>query len=307
MTQQTIRDKGAALINALLVVAALASVATVLLSRSTAVHLRQAQTQEHAQAKAYLDGFETLLMSILTQDKRAGVADTLKEPWAQENYTVQIGQAQMSATLRDLQGRFNINWLAGGDVTNEQAAFERLLQAIGQPATLSQSITAWVSENGPENVTPYRSGALGISPQGGPMAVVEDLRLVTPMTPAQFDQLAVVLSALPTEPIININTAPADVVRAFLPGMAPGTLEELLILRRTDPFVDADELDAWFSKNLSEEDRQTLGVDRFGISSNWFEAHISVSFGKTHLHRKLILHRSGESGKTRVELRLIDP
>ena len=209
----------------------------------------------------------------------------------------------MRATVSDLQGRFNINWLAGGDVTTEQEVLERLLQSMGQPATLSQSIGAWVSEDGPENLSPYRSGALGILPQGGPMSVIEDLKMITNMTPDRFDTLTKVLTALPAEPIININTAPVDVLRAFLPGLAPGTLDALLTQRRTEPFLEADELDAWFSKNISEVDRQTLGVDRFGISSNWFEAYITATFGKTQIRRKVIFFRSSESGKTRVAFR----
>lgn len=297
-------QRGLALINALLVVAALSAVAVLLLQRAEGARARQQDTQEVAQAKANLDGFETLLVSLLDADRAKGSADHLKEAWAQENYTVQIGRGQVSGTIRDLQSRFNLNWLVGGDAVVGPEAFKNLLQEMGLRDNLSSAVEDWVSEDGPQNLSSYLNRDTRLAPRGGAIELIEELRLVSGMTPQSFAKLDPVLAVYPAELPINVNTASLAVLQAFMTELPQSTVSALYAERNTKPFETHERLSLWFEQYLSVEDYQNTDVGRFGVSSRWFEAKISATLGKTHMSRRVIFHRSGETGKTRIKFRV---
>lgn len=298
------RQSGVALINALLIVAALSSVALLLLKRSDGARIRQEHAQEVFQTRAYLDAFEVLLISILDADREAGNSDNLKELWTHPNYSVAIDKGQVSGTIRDLQGRFNLNWLGNSEAGFGADEFEQLMQNLGQTDALRQSITDWLSKNGPQDHRPYLNHAPAITPRGGQITFVDELKMVDGMTPDAFSNLSAVITAIPGESVINANTAPAEVLQAFMHKMPPEVLNSFLALRAREPFEKDEELLAWFQQALNEEDFEAAGVDRFSVSSYWFEAVISASLGQTNLTRRVIFQRSSETGKARVAYRL---
>lgn len=304
MKNRGYHQRGLALINALLVVAALSAVAVLLLQRAEGARGRLHDTQEVAQARANLDGFETLLVSLLDADRQKGSADHLKEAWAQKNYTAQIGDGQVSGTMRDMQGRFNLNWLVEGDAEFASEAFKQLMQGLGQKDSLRLAIEEWVSEDGPSNKSSYLNRPIRLNPRGGALNVLDELRLMSGMTLQSFAKMEPLLAVYPAESPINVNTVSYDVLQAILHEIPSATVNALLLERDREPFEDDDILQAWLANALSEEDLQNVDTERFGISSRWFAARISATLGKTYLTRRVIFHRSGETGKTRVKLRL---
>lgn len=304
MKNRVYHQRGLALINALLIVAALSAVAVLLLQRAESSRGRLHDTYEVAQARANLDGFETLLISLLDADRQNNSVDHLKEAWAQKNYTAQIGDGQVSGTIRDMQGKFNLNWLLEGDAEFASGAFKKLMQGLGQKDSLRSAIEGWISEDGPDNQSAYRNRPLRLAPRGGALDVLDALRLVSGMTPQNFTKLEPMLAVYSTEARINVNTVSYDVLQAILHEAPSAAVTALLLERDREPFEDDDMLQAWFANTLSEEDLQNVDTEHFGISSRWFEARISATLGKTHLTRHVIFHRSGETGKTRVKLRL---
>ncbi|MBV1863492.1 MAG: type II secretion system minor pseudopilin GspK [Rhodobacteraceae bacterium] len=296
--------RGLVLINALLVVAALSAVAVLLLQTAETARNRQHYVQEVAQTQAYLDGFELLLRGLLDADRARGNVDHSKEPWAQKNYTVEIDRGHISGTLRDLQGRFNLNWLAGGDSSFGPEAFKALMQGIGQRSSLANAIMDWVSEDGPQNLTPYLTRSPGLAPVGGNIELLDELRLVKGMTPAIFTRLETVLTAVPSEGVVNINTAPRAVLQALMPKVSSGVIGALVAERDGEPFETDEAVYIYLQGVLSEEELEKIPSGVFVTSSHWFEAEISATLGQTQLWRRVIFRRSGESGKTRVEYRL---
>jgi len=69
------QDAGFALINALIIVAAMSAAAVFLLQRGEAARLRLEQGRSAAQLTAYLDAGEVLMRLTLDADSRAGLAD----------------------------------------------------------------------------------------------------------------------------------------------------------------------------------------------------------------------------------------
>jgi general secretion pathway protein K len=199
------------------------------------------------QAHAYLRGAEDLAALVLImdydEDKEKGVPrDDLQEMWARANelppYPLDdIGQ--MSGTLEDLQGRFNLNALAeraqgagepGATIrfTAAQEQFIRLLQALGEPAVSEQeaiAITESVSDWLDPDFTPLADGAeddyyYGQTPAyrtgNRPMTSVSELRAVAYMTPQIYQALQPWVTVWPQVPgKLNIHTAPAMVLRSL--------------------------------------------------------------------------------------------
>jgi len=298
-------ERGLVLINALLVVAALSAVAVILLQTAQSARNRQFYIQEVAQTQAYLDGFELLLRRQLDADRARGDVDHLNEPWAQKGYTVPIDRGMAQGRIHDLQGRFNLNWLAGGDAVLGADAFAVLIRELGLNSSLAEAIMAWVSETGPKNLTPYLAARPGIKPPGGQITLLDELRLVSGVTPAIFAKLQSVLTAVPAQSAININTAPRPVLQAAMPGVSASVIGALIALRKQEPFADGDAVDAYLQGIMSKEELDKFPAGVFVTSSRWFQAEISVRLGQTRLARRLVFRRSGENAKTRVEYRFI--
>jgi len=226
-----------------------------------------------AQAYAYLLGAEELASLALIldydNDKQEGRArDDLGEVWAQEStpYPLEEG-GWLIGEVEDLQGRFNLNALAG-EVQNEegelryspaQRQFIRLLQALEQPvisqseaAAVTQSIADWIdrnsnpSANGAEDdfylsqTPPYRAANQS-------MSSVSELRAIANVSPELYRALLPLVTVWPRSgKPINIHTASLPLLRSinadddFLPlSLADG--EALIETRNSEGFLDKED------------------------------------------------------------------
>ncbi len=297
-------ETGFALISALLIVVAITAISVLLLERATRSRQRQSQVQAVLQTKAYLDGYENFVLAALDADLKNSASDHSAEAWATPRHVVAIDQGQAGGSIRDLQGRFNLNWLAGGDAVFGPESFSRLMAEAGLPAQLGKAIVQWLSESGPADRAPYRNRARPIDPRGGTAGILDELRDVAGMDAATFRRLQAISTVIPAEGTININTAPGAVLRAVLPELAPGTISALMDERTARPFASDAAFVDWITRSVSEITLAEIDLGRFSVSSNWFEAQIFATFHQTQLRRRLILYRSPETGKTRVRFRL---
>ena len=142
------------------------------------------------------------------------------EIWATEGYSVPIDRGVLAGRISDLQGRFNLNWLASDNAGPAQAAFERLIRVLGLDIRLGRAVTEHLRPGGPANPAPYYNRALPVTAPGGTIATIAELRRVPGMTEAAFDTLAPHVAALPLGTGLNVNTASAPVLAAVLPGAA---------------------------------------------------------------------------------------
>jgi general secretion pathway protein K len=237
------RQQGVALIVAMLIFALAASLVVAMRSEFNRFYQRSANLLSDEQIQAYLRGGEELAAMVLIrdydEDKAKGLwRDDLGETWADPDpdpYPLD-GIGWMKGSLKDLQGRFNLNLLAvpvkdpspTNRFTPEQEQFIRLLQALEEPAVsqqeaimITESISDWLDENsepsreGAEdsyysNQTPaYRTANRMISS-------VSELRAVANMTPEIYKALEDFVTALPeTSTTLNIHTAPAVLLRSI--------------------------------------------------------------------------------------------
>lgn len=207
------RPRGFVLINALVLVAALAAVAVLLLSRAEGGRVRLASVNAAAQVTLHLDAVEAMARSLLGSS--AG-PDHLASAWTRR-YDLPLEAGQISGEIRDLQGLFNVNWLNDSGNLPARAAFARLLTRLGVDAASGQAITAFIAPGGPEDRAAFRALDPPQDPVGGSLLMIRQIQALPGLSEAARSRLLPHLTALPGDSRLNPNTATAEVLAAFLP------------------------------------------------------------------------------------------
>jgi general secretion pathway protein K len=273
------------------------------------------------QSRAYLRGAEGLATLALLADYDAdanaeSAQDTLDDIWARDEvpYPLEEG-GWLAGELEDLQGRFNLNNLAGGAVTGEgqprftpaQAQFVRLLLAVGEPElsqqqaiTIMQSVGDWIDRDqqtrfdGAEDdyyagLTPaYRAA-------NRPMASVSELRAIRGVTAELYQLLKPFVTVWPqTGGKLNIHTAPAMVLRSIAPQdeLSPLSPDDALALARYRCETGYNDLQDFFNQPSLVSNKDALQVqmaDLLGQQSEYFllRARVQVAGRNQRLYSVL--------------------
>ncbi|MEP3300196.1 MAG: type II secretion system minor pseudopilin GspK [Pseudoruegeria sp.] len=296
----SVRDRGVVLLNALVIVAALAAVAVWLMQKSERSVNRLWIGQEATQVQLYLDGLEVLLLSTLDQDKTAGTVDHLNEGWAQTTYNVPLDRGTAFAQVSDVQGLFNINWLTNPEDDIAQTIFRNLIREAGLSETFAARIEEFVSPDGPSAQTSYANRDLPMVARGGLVVTLEELMVVPGMTQAFYERLTPWLTALPPDSRLNVNTVPASVLQAALPNTTSEGIGTLLQSRKATPFASVGDFLNRVQNQLGPEALTNVDEARFTVVSLWFAAQLEAELplgDSTLRHRRNIL--IGRPGKTR--------
>lgn len=282
-----------ALVNALVVVAALSAVAAALTIRSQDAGLRLAQRQAADQLTLHLQAATALAQRQIA----AAAAQGMHHPgqdWARPRAGIEIdgsgGPALLGWQIDDLQGRFNVNWLAapspappengnGGGGGPEawrhraEAALAILGSRHGNSPAADDRLAAAVraTAGGDPGIAEAGPGGAGLPP--GPLPLPEPLLAAGGIDdPARLLPL---LAALPADSALNVNTVHPEVLAALLPGVAPQAVAALLAAGR--PFADVDAFrDGVLDRLVPPELSAHLTDDRLAVRSSWFEARLTA-------------------------------
>jgi len=222
------RQRGVALIVALLVVALATVLIAGLLDRGELTAARTRNQLREAQAQAYAQGMEAYAARVLMQDANDGSnVDASGDIWTVPLPPTPVPEGQISATMQDLDGRFNLNNLDPAVDTGQvwQRKFVQLLLALKLDANLAQVVRDWMS-NAAGNETgdqyylgqpvPYRSAKREFQH-------VSELRLLKGVSGDVYARLAPYVSALPPPSTINLNTASVPVLMTLMTSAGPLT------------------------------------------------------------------------------------
>ena len=300
------RQRGIALITAILVVA-LASIAAaaILSSANIAIH-RAGNLQDSEKSWWYADGVETWAKAILQRDADKNKFDSFKDDWAQPVDYLPVDEGAIRGHIEDLQGRFNLNNFGVTDPNHYQqyvAVFERLLQNIegadaSQAKVIAAAIRDWVDADqlpsgldGAED-TEYFSMVPAYRTANRPMESVSEVLAVKGMTADLYNKLThcadskagpvSCITALPQYPTaININTAPEPVLRAL--SKKPNTALDSFISTRADKPAD----DAATAYKAAPDGFLTAADDLppglIAVKSNYFLLHAEIVIGSGRL------------------------
>lgn len=245
------RQRGVALITAILITALVSSVA-LNLAWDNALDMRRTMTLLYRdQAVQVAIGAESWVQSILRDDLAETDTDHLGEIWASElpGLPVQsdVVQGELFGDIQDLQGRFNVNNLVDQNGEIDELAleqFRRLLIALELDPRFAGIAADWIDANleagfpdGAEDaiytgfIPAYRTPNL-------PITHATELAALEGMDKESFDILAPHIVALPGRTGINVNTATAPVLQSLGENLSAADVESLISEREDGGFAD---------------------------------------------------------------------
>lgn len=288
------RQRGAAVLVAMLIVA-LAATAAAALMQQVDLALRQTETtRTYEQAVWVLRGGLQWARSILAQDARTSALDHGKELWATGLPSTEIEQGTIGGEIRDQQGLFNLNNLArdGRASARDIAVFKRLLQAIGLEADLAEAIADWIDAD-QDPLTPRSAEDAYYLRQAVPcraanQAIVEfgELLRVRGVNQDVVARLREVATALPDRTAINVNLAPPEVLAAVVDGLTLAEARVLASERAEKPFGDLED----FKRRLPR--RSLLWSDgELTVKSDFFLVQGRAQVGSADVRMEALLQR----------------
>lgn len=277
--------RGFVLVNALIIVAALAVVSVWLLSQAETGRARAAAAQGAVQLELYLDAYENLALTLLDDD--LPVVDDLTEAWAREDHELELDRGRVAGRIDDLNGRFNVNWLANTEDERARVAFEQLAVRLGvAPKTVETVLAAVTGSEEPDRDARRRFVEI---PPRGPVVLIDQL----PVPASELALLRPYLAALPGDSRLNVNTASEPVLSSLLvPGGNPGALSLLIARRAQEPYQSVSEFNEAVMGRLGEDFEEQLAELRLSVNSEWFLATAVAELGGYQATRRAIIRRN---------------
>lgn len=300
--RQVKRERGVAVVTAMLLTTLAITIVASLFWQQQ-VQVRSIENQRlQLQKQWILRGALDWARLILREDALFSNIDTLDEPWAVPLSDTRLdqyvengaadsnaGDAVLSGGVIDAQSRFNLtNLSSNGQVNVEQlAVFERLLGMVELNPSLAQQTAAAVSAS-------LRSGqGEGSTGQARPIRLmyVNDLLAIPGYTPEAIERLRELVVILPEATAVNVNTAPAEVLAAAVPGLSLGDANNVVNSRRTAVFRNV----ADFSQRFPAAENGVLSV-----ATTYFLVTGRVRMNRAGLEVQALMERDARRGTTRL-------
>ena len=285
-------QRGAALLTAMIIVTLIATLAASMVWQQWRAVQVEAAERARTQSSWILSGALDWAKLILAEDQRntqrTNQPTALTSPWAvplaearlstflaadKDNNTEDGPEAFLSGSITDVQGRYNLNSLFDDATTSipntkdEVPKLERLCTALDVDSSVPGRIVKGMADaragaaNAP--LEPTRLSQLTwLGIDAASVAVLEPYLVILPKT------------AAPT--LVNINTAPREVLLAVLND--PGTTEWILQVRQRTPFADLSKV---------KTQAPNLDLTKVSVASNFFEVR-----GRLRLAERILEERS---------------
>ncbi|NOX75291.1 MAG: type II secretion system minor pseudopilin GspK [Gammaproteobacteria bacterium] len=305
------RQRGVALITALLITALVTVVAVAMISRQQLDIRRTGNMLEADQAYMYALAAENFAIDTLRRDPSN--VDTLLEDWARPLPPMPVEGGMVSGQIEDLQGRFNLNNLLGSNRRADPTqvrALQTLLQQVNRvtddlnlPPAMANRVVDWIdpdintSVDGAEDLEylninadrqiPYRTAnQLMVSPS--------ELALLLNMPSNGVGALRgrKLVSTLPAITTLNVNTAPPMVLMTLDQNITLQIASDLVQFRANQPFEQVsdftDKLDTDYQIQMT-----TQAANRVSVRSEYFLVTATAAIGRTRLRMYSLLARIG--------------
>lgn len=295
------RQRGVALLTAVLVVALATVIVATLLDQGNLALARTRNLVRAEQADALALGLEEWAMQLLLRDlaNEQGM-DTHGDIWSAPLPATPVPGGRVAGRMFDLNGCFNLNNLVAGAqrVPSQMQRFERLLRALQLDGGIAEVVADWIDPDfaaearGAEDQRylqrspPYRAANREI-------AHVSELRLVRGVDAQVYAALAPHVCALPSGSFINVNTATVPVLMSLAEGMSE------TIARR----IANDGAARYASIGALQAELQQLGIaglDTFqlGVGSDYFLARAEIELDGIPIGYSSVIER--KPGSLRV-------
>ena len=292
---------GAALLAAMLTVTLVATLASAAMWQQWRNIEIESAERSRTQNAWILTGAMDWARLILREDARSGGADDLTEPWsvplaesrlstflaaADQNASTDSGDSAydtfLSGGITDLQSRLNVlNLIDGGKISEAGArSFSRLFELLdlapGELGLLAENLRTAL-DTSPDN----RSGAQApLLPQRLPELTWLGL------SPVTIARLKPYITLLPVRTPVNLNTAPAEVIYAAIPGLDMARARRMVEERQRAPF-----------RTLTDATRLTLGTElnavEHSVGTRFFEVRGRLRTERGVVEEHSLVQRDG--------------
>ena len=245
MTRGRVHERGVALVTTLLAVTLL-TIAVVEFAYSSQVDYHLAYNALRAlQASSLARSGVNLAIGVLKKDGSSlSNVDSLGDLWARPLPPLPVGEGMVLVRVTDEQGKLNLNALrtpSGGIDLRWKEVAERLFVIRGLDPALLEPIMDWLdADDFPAPRGAEREHYLQLTPpytpRNGPFMTEGELGRVKGLTAQVRGRLSDVVTVLPTSStLINVNTAPLEVLTALFPNVDQQLLEQFLTTRGETP------------------------------------------------------------------------
>ena len=284
------RQRGAALITALLLAALSAVMVSGMLWREWGAIQREQAARESEQARWLLRGAVDWARLILNEAARNSPVVALDQPWAvplaeadlgsflAAGQGSSLGRVWLEGRIEDAQSRFNLNDLVqfGKPWPSAVEALQRLCSALG----LSPELALQIAQAMAQSQIPS-SGAL-------PIRELQDLARVSPGVAGALPRLAPYVTVLPTTTPLNANTASAPLLAAVL-DISNEHAARLVEARSRGHFADFNAMRAALGPNSLPE----VNYAMVAMTSSYFDAIARVRIGDFEYAERALIQRVG--------------
>jgi general secretion pathway protein K len=300
------RQRGVAVITALLLTTLAISIVASLFWQQQ-VQVRSMENQRlHLQTKWILRGALDWSTLVLFQD---GIDHreytSLDQVWATPLAETRLDQyverervegenfdASLSGNITDACSRYNLRNLAktrGHPEEDQVAILGRLLRNVQLDPGLARRIAVYVAAGMPVGAEPPDKDTPAAPVTGAPVKIlqVEDLLAVQGVTPAIVERLRPFVTVLPETTLVNVNTAPPEVLAAVVPDMSMSGANTLIVRRKQAPWRDI----SYFARDATGGQKDTLpGV---AVHSEWFLVDTRIRLDRAALDAQALIQRAG--------------
>ena len=280
------KQKGIAVITAILIAAIVASLAFAL---STRERFWLNQTENHkdlAAAQAVAFGAIDLARLTLRDDMRNNSVDHLLEPWTIPIPPINVEEGKVAGRLIEIQGRFNLFNLQSGGKTSPAgiAILKSLLATRSLPTDWAEKMATAMANQ----------VALGLKSNPGvsdnklfPLANLAELAELTGIDASQLATLEPIVTILPESTSVNVNFAPPEVLAAVTPGLSVSEAEQIVSQRAEKHFNSVQD----YTNALPERLRALVSASAYAVESQYFLSEVDSWFGRAHARFQAMLYR----------------
>ena len=294
-------QRGSAILMAMLIMALVTTmVATINWQQWQSIEV-EVQDRKRTQSEWVIFGAIDWARLILREDGKSGIIDHLNEPWSiplerarlssflafdnQDSLEAQASQKSfLSGQIIDMQSKLNINNLIRNGEINIQArsAFLKLFKLLDireveldqfcQTFLKAQKSLSINSENIQNNLIPSRVSELGWLGMSS-----KTIKKIDPF-----------VTVLPETTLVNLNTAPAEVIYALVPGLELIDAKFLISEREKTPFSNWAEI-----QSIKNKKSALVSESLFSLNTNYFAILGIIDLDSSKVHIRSLVNRSG--------------
>ena len=282
------RERGTAVIMAMLIVAAVATLVSGALWQQSALMRETENELQHAQARWLMRGAIDWAAVILAEDARTSSVDHRGEPWAVPLADTRLNEndgrapAFIAGGIQDEQAKLNLRNLATpeGIEPRELEALRRLLGALSINVQLAEPIAQRM-----------QAAVRAAADERPALALVsaDELLALDGIEAAARERLRGFVTVLPEPTRVNANTAAAEVLVSQVAELELLDARRLVAGRDRAYFRDAGDVRGRLSQAGVQQ-----GEAELAVATRFFTIEGMVSFGGAQLRARALVKRDGK-------------